>query len=197
MLAGVDDFKGFIAEAKEKSFQDSELLQSMEDVIVEAEKCAAVAQQLVSCKVRTRCQQSGDSRYQAKLSLDELQAFCDQMLSLQCVVKETKLVQVAYQPTNGPHSCSWLLIVCFLSFKDLLQKVLDFQTKVRSALSDDRPRTQPLQELLDEGMSLDVDVTEMTSLRELVKQAQWLDDVEAMLEGLFLQPVSVMSYKLL
>lgn len=69
----------------------------MEDIISEAEKCATVAQQLVSCKVRTRCQQQGDSRYQAKLSLeslDELQAFCDQMLSLQCVVKETKLVQV-------------------------------------------------------------------------------------------------------
>ena len=196
MLAGVDDFKGFIAEAKEKSFQDSELLQSMEDVIVEAEKCAAVAQQLVSCKVRTRCQQSGDSRYQAKLSLDELQAFCDQMLSLQCVVKETKLVQVTHQPTTFLF-LAFTVIVCLLSFKDLLQKVLDFQTKVRSALSDDRPRTQPLQELLDEGMSLDVDVTEMASLRELVKQAQWLDDVEAMLEGLFLQPVSVMSYKLL
>ena len=95
---GVEELRGFINEAKEKSFQDTELLQTMDDVISEAEKCATVAQQLVSCKVRTRCQQQGDSRYQAKLSLDELQAFCDQMLSLQCVVKETKLVQVSSIP---------------------------------------------------------------------------------------------------
>ena len=41
-----------------------------------------------------RCRQSGDSKYQAKLSLDELQAFNDQMSSLPCKVKESELVQV-------------------------------------------------------------------------------------------------------
>ena len=61
--------------------------------------------------------------------------------------------------------------------------MLSFQSKVREAQHEQRPRTQQLKDLLEEGMSLDVDVTEMTSLREFVKQAQWLDDVEAMLEG--------------
>lgn len=76
-----------------------------------------------------------------------------------------------------------VLTLPFFYVQELLQKVLDFQSKVRDAQREERPRSQPLKDLLEEGMSLDVDVTEMTSLRELVKQAQWLDDVEAVLEG--------------
>ena len=50
----IGELRDFVTEAGEKKFPDSPLLQSLEDAIAEAEKCAAVANQLVSTKVRTR-----------------------------------------------------------------------------------------------------------------------------------------------
>ena len=54
LFADLHDLKCMIEEAKSKKFPDSPLLQSLQDAVSEAEKCAAVANQLVSKKVRTR-----------------------------------------------------------------------------------------------------------------------------------------------
>ena len=43
-----------MTEAEEKKFPDSPLLQTLASSVAEAEKCASVANQLVSAKVRTR-----------------------------------------------------------------------------------------------------------------------------------------------
>lgn len=48
------DLKELITEATDKKFPDSPLLQALIDAVGEAEKCANVANQLVSKKVRTR-----------------------------------------------------------------------------------------------------------------------------------------------
>ena len=48
------DLKELINEAEEKKFPDSPLLQTLTSAVSEAEKCANVANQLVSKKVRTR-----------------------------------------------------------------------------------------------------------------------------------------------
>ncbi len=49
------DLKELIIEAEEKKFPDSPLMQTLVSSVSEAEKCASVANQLVSKKVRTRC----------------------------------------------------------------------------------------------------------------------------------------------
>ena len=43
-----------ISEAKEQKFPDSDHLTALQDAVSEAEKCATVANHLVSKKVRTR-----------------------------------------------------------------------------------------------------------------------------------------------
>ena len=50
-----------------------------------------------------RNRQSGESKYVAKLSLDELQCFSDQVSNLPCVIAETKLIQVR-SPTYVQHA---------------------------------------------------------------------------------------------
>ncbi len=88
------DLKELISEAEEKKFPDSPLMQTLLSAVGEAEKCASVANQLVSAKVRTRNRQSGDSKYVAKLSLDELEKFSEQVINLPCRISEAKLIQV-------------------------------------------------------------------------------------------------------
>ena len=53
-IAELNDLKELITEAEEKKFPDSPLLQTLGEAVGEAEKCASVANQLVSAKVRTR-----------------------------------------------------------------------------------------------------------------------------------------------
>ena len=53
-ISELNDLKELITEAEEKKFPDSPLLQTLSAAVGEAEKCASVANQLVSAKVRTR-----------------------------------------------------------------------------------------------------------------------------------------------
>ena len=54
IVTDLTDLKELITEAEEKKFPDSPLLQTLVSAVGEAEKCASVANQLVSAKVRTR-----------------------------------------------------------------------------------------------------------------------------------------------
>ncbi|XP_013414674.1 lysine-specific demethylase 5A-like isoform X2 [Lingula anatina] len=149
----LSELKEMIVEADQKRFPDSELLQALIAAVGEAEKCANVANQLVSKKVRTRNRQSGDSKYIAKLSLDELQCFIEQVNNLPCRIKEATLIQ------------------------ELLQQVLDFQTEAQDALQDQNPDSERLEKLMDFGVTLDVDLPEIPKLKQVLEQARWLDEV--------------------
>ena len=48
------ELKNLLIDAEEKHFPESDLMQSLNDAVTEASKCANVANQLVSKKVRTR-----------------------------------------------------------------------------------------------------------------------------------------------
>ena len=48
------EVKDLITEADEKRYPESELLQNLVNAVSEADKCASVANQLVTKKVRTR-----------------------------------------------------------------------------------------------------------------------------------------------
>ena len=54
LVADISELRALVSDAAEKKFPDSPLLQSLEEAIAEADKCAAVAQQLVSTKARAR-----------------------------------------------------------------------------------------------------------------------------------------------
>jgi len=147
------DLRELVTEAEEKKFPDSPLLQTLTSAVGEAEKCANVANQLVSEKVRTRHRQSGESKYVAKLSLDELQCFCEQVNSLPCKIKEAQLID------------------------ELLEKVLEFQKQANEALQEEMPDSQKLIDLVEFGITLDVDLPEIPRLKQVLLQAKWLDEV--------------------
>lgn len=54
VISDLHELKNLLIDAEEKHFPDSELMQSLNNAVTEAMKCANVANQLVSKKVRTR-----------------------------------------------------------------------------------------------------------------------------------------------
>ena len=53
-ILDLSEIKALFQEAEIKKFPESELLEALMQVVLEAEKCASVAQQLSCKKVRTR-----------------------------------------------------------------------------------------------------------------------------------------------
>ena len=90
-----------------------------------------------------RNRQSGEAKYVAKLSLDELQCFSEQVCSLPCRIREAGLIQ------------------------DLLKKVTDFQLEAQEALEEETPNSQKLEKLMDFGITLDVDLPEVPKLKQV------------------------------
>ncbi|XP_025106262.1 lysine-specific demethylase 5A-like isoform X3 [Pomacea canaliculata] len=152
------DFKELLQEADEKKFPDSELKNTLATAISEAEKCASVANQLVSKKVRTRNRQSLDGKYVAKLTLDELNCFYEQVMALPCSIREAVLI------------------------KELLDKVVAFQEEAQEALSAEVPDSRQLEKLIDIGITLDVDLPEIPRLKQVLQQARWLDEMYSTLK---------------
>ncbi|CAE1156303.1 KDM5 [Acanthosepion pharaonis] len=150
----LEELHKLISEAEDKHFPDSELLDRLTNAVNEAEKCALVANQLVSKKVRTRNRQAGDAKYVAKLSLEELKCFYEQVNNLPCIIPEAKLV------------------------KELLDKVTDFQNEAQAALNEETPDSEKLEKFMDYGITLDVDLPEIPKLKQVLHQARWLDEVK-------------------
>ena len=93
-----------------------------------------------------RHRQSGDSKYVAKLTLDELQCFNEQVNGLPCAIAEARLIQ------------------------ELLDKVVDFQKRAQDALQEETPDSAKLEKLVEAGVTLDVDLPEIPKL----KQVMWV-----------------------
>ncbi|XP_013066570.2 lysine-specific demethylase 5A-like isoform X1 [Biomphalaria glabrata] len=151
----LNELKELITEAEEKKFPDSDLLQTLINAVSEAEKCSNVANQLVSKKIRTRNRQSIEGKYVAKLTLDELNCFFEQVNGLPCIIKETK------------------------SIKELLDKVVEFREEAQDALDAETPDSEQVETLIEIGISLDVDLPEIPKLKQVLQQARWLDNVRA------------------
>lgn len=149
----LQELKDMVTEAEDKKFPDSNLLSTLISAVNEAEKCASVANQLVTKKVRTRHRQSGDSKYAAKLSLEELQCFSEQVSNLPCNIREAMLIE------------------------ELLKKVHTFQEDAQEALDEETPNSEKLEQLMEFSISLDVDLPEIPRLKQVLQQAKWLDEV--------------------
>ncbi|KAK6176380.1 hypothetical protein SNE40_014678 [Patella caerulea] len=154
----LSELRELITEFEEKRFPETELYQTLVMSVTEAEKCADVANQLVSKKVRTRNRQSIEGKYIVKLTHEELSGFYEQVVGLPCKIKETKLI------------------------KELLNKVNEFQDEAQQALEAETPDSEKLEKLIDLGLTLDVDLQEIPKLRQVLLQAKWLDDVRVTLQ---------------
>ncbi|RUS89616.1 hypothetical protein EGW08_002634 [Elysia chlorotica] len=154
----INELKDLITESEEKKFPESDLLQTLINAVTEAEKCSNVANQLVSKKVRTRHRQSIEGKYVAKLTLDELNGFYEQVIGLPCIIKETELI------------------------KDLLDKVIEFREGAQDALHAETPDSEQVETLIEIGISLDVDLPEIPKLKQVLQQARWLDMVRVQMK---------------
>lgn len=67
---------------------------------------------------------------------------------------------------------------CLYFPQDLLTRVDDFQQRSERLLSDVAPRPAELQSLLDVSLSLDVELPQLSLLRERLEQARWLEVVQ-------------------
>uniref|UniRef100_A0A3Q2CBG3 [histone H3]-trimethyl-L-lysine(4) demethylase n=1 Tax=Cyprinodon variegatus TaxID=28743 RepID=A0A3Q2CBG3_CYPVA len=147
------ELKVLLEDAEDRKYPENALFRRLGEMVKEAETCSSVAQLLLSRKQRHRF----SSRNRTKLTVDELKAFVEQLYKLPCIISQARQV------------------------KELLETVEDFHERAQVALSDEMPDSSKLQELLDLGSGLDVELPELPKLKQELQQARWLDEVRGTL----------------
>lgn len=153
----VSELKDLVSTAEQSQFPDCDLFQQLKAAVTEAERCASVALQLVSRKHRTRPHSGTEAVPATRLSLDELQGFMQQLQNLPCIVREADLVQ------------------------ELMTRVESFQCEAQKVIQSGTTDVVRLQQLLDNGHTLDVDLPEIPKLKQELRLAKWLEQVSATL----------------
>ncbi|CAJ1051738.1 lysine (K)-specific demethylase 5Ba [Xyrichtys novacula] len=152
---GLEELHSLVEQAETKGFPQTSLVDQLRVVTSEADKVAAMAQQLLNGKRQTRYRSGGGkSQNQNELTAEELRSFVRQFDSLPCNIRQAPLL------------------------KDLLTRVDDFQQRSECLLSDESPSPQGLQELLDVSLGLDVELPQLPLLRERLEQARWMEAVQ-------------------
>uniref|UniRef100_A0A3Q2QFB2 [histone H3]-trimethyl-L-lysine(4) demethylase n=1 Tax=Fundulus heteroclitus TaxID=8078 RepID=A0A3Q2QFB2_FUNHE len=147
------ELKVLLEDAEDRKYPENVLFCHLREMVKEADTCSSVAQLLLSRKQRHRL----SSRNRTKLTMDELKAFVEQLYRLPCIISQARQV------------------------KELLETVEDFHERAQVALSDEMPDSSKLQELLDLGSGLDVELPELPKLKQELQQARWLDEVRGTL----------------
>uniref|UniRef100_A0A8C2UC82 Lysine-specific demethylase 5A n=1 Tax=Coturnix japonica TaxID=93934 RepID=A0A8C2UC82_COTJA len=156
LSANLNHKKVMLEDAEDRKYPENDLFRKLRDAVKEAETCASVAQLLLSKKQKHR--QSQDSgRTRTKLTMEELKAFVHQLFSLPCVISQARQV------------------------KNLLDDVEEFHERAQEAMMDDVPDSSKLQELIDMGSGLYVELPELPRLKQELQQARWLDEVRSTL----------------
>ncbi|XP_047245856.1 lysine-specific demethylase 5A isoform X1 [Girardinichthys multiradiatus] len=152
------ELKVLLEDAEDRKYPENALFRRLREMVKEAETCSSVAQLLLSRKQRHSSRlRSESSRNRTKLTVDELKAFVEQLYRLPCIISQARQV------------------------KELLETVEDFHERAQVALSDEMPDSSKLQELLDLGSGLDVELPELPKLKQELQQARWLDEVRGTL----------------
>uniref|UniRef100_A0A8C7VA81 [histone H3]-trimethyl-L-lysine(4) demethylase n=1 Tax=Oncorhynchus mykiss TaxID=8022 RepID=A0A8C7VA81_ONCMY len=153
--SSLEVLRSLVEDAEVKQFPQSDLLRQLCAVTLDAEKCAVVAQQLLNGKRQTRYRSGGGkSQSQNLLTVEELRSFVRQLHKLPCSIRQAPLL------------------------KDLLTRVDDFHLRSERLLCDEAPSPAELQSLLDVSLSLDVELPQLSLLRERLEQARWLEVVQ-------------------
>ncbi|XP_055932115.1 lysine-specific demethylase 5A-like [Argiope bruennichi] len=154
---GISELKELMLEAEEKRFPCTDLLQNLNATIDEGEKCAALAQQLLSRRIRTRTRQCGEVRSSSRLTLEDLHLFHQQLSTLACEIKEAFHV------------------------KDLLDRAVAFQVEAQEILAEERPDSRRLEKCMEVGINLDIEIPEICQLKQKLEQSRWLEEVRGVL----------------
>ncbi|XP_030049892.1 lysine-specific demethylase 5C isoform X3 [Microcaecilia unicolor] len=143
----LEELQALESEAQERKFPENGLLQQLRSTIGEAEACMSETLALICNKKPTRI-------HSAKLTVNELRSFLEQISSLPCLIQQLSDV------------------------KELLEKVEAFQWQAQVALTDESPNSLQLHELLEKGSQLDVDIPELDQLQQQLRQVEWLSEVK-------------------
>ncbi|XP_056629138.1 lysine-specific demethylase 5C isoform X2 [Triplophysa dalaica] len=147
---GIKDLEVLKAEAADKKFPNNELLQRLNAVLSDIQKCESSSAELLS---------SSQSR---RMSLEELRNLVDTMQNLPCVMTPLKEVQALLQKIEEFDTRAQALVK---SNKD--------DWKQDSPL----PAASEIQALLEEGASLPVVAPACELLSGLQEQGRWLGEV--------------------
>ena len=90
---------------------------------------------------------------------------------------------IAIDSTTSHQSTNklYLKIICNVQFscvlQELLDRVIEFQRDAQNALIAETPDSEKLEQLIYFSVTLDVDLPEIPKLKQVLQQAQWLDEV--------------------
>ncbi|XP_076344166.1 lysine-specific demethylase 5A-like isoform X2 [Tachypleus tridentatus] len=155
----IAELKELIQEAETNGFPKTEILDALEDVIEDADKCSSFAQQLLSRKVRTRNWQTVGSKSMPQITVEELKIFYEQMCKLPCEIKERVLI------------------------KDMVEQVAQFEKEAKLLLDHELPDVKKLEKVLDNGLTLGVDLPHLLQLKHKLLQSHWLEDMKSSLSN--------------
>ncbi|XP_055922629.1 lysine-specific demethylase 5 [Eupeodes corollae] len=138
-------------EAELKKFPSSMLIDRLNAAVLEAEKCVTVIQQLGINKVRTRLDHSIDAA-QYKLTMEELELFAQEIDNLCCIIEEGR------------------------SVRELLAIGKDFvaRAKVMLAKPTDLADEKTIENLIDDGCVLRIEMQELIELGNRLKAIKWI-----------------------
>eukprot|EP00794_Sanderia_malayensis_P006077 gene6077-6780_t len=146
------DLKELLTEAEQNQFPFCDLLDQLKSVVSEAEQCAQVATQLFAKKHKTRHSNSA-STSSVKLTLQELKDFVEQVNNLPCTIKESRLVSA------------------------LMGQVENFQYEASCVLKDTSCNIDKLNDLLQHGIALDIELPELNMIKQELRSMKWLEKV--------------------
>ncbi|KAM9785478.1 LOW QUALITY PROTEIN: lysine-specific demethylase 5B-B [Neosynchiropus ocellatus] len=151
---GLPAFRSLLSESESNNFPENDLLRRLRLVTQDAEKCATVAQKLLTGSPHTRFR-VGSGRSRSQLTVEELSSFVRQLYNLCCSLPQAPRL------------------------KEMLNRVEDFQQHSEKVLADVEPSVTEIQSLLDVSFQLDVELPELPRLRVRLEQARWLEGVKS------------------
>ncbi|XP_048839377.1 lysine-specific demethylase 5B-B-like isoform X2 [Brienomyrus brachyistius] len=145
-------FLSLIKESEAKAFPDNDLLRHLRLVTQEAQRCQALAQQLLRAKRHTRYRPGGGKCWN-KLTVEELKQFVRQLYSLPCSISQAPLL------------------------KELLDGAENLQQQCEELLAEEAPCVGRIQALLDACAELGVAVPGLSALQGQLERVHWLEAV--------------------
>lgn len=146
----IKDLEVLKEEAADKKFPNNELLQRLNTVFVDIEKCESSSTELLS------------NSQSSRMTLKELKTLVDTMQNLPCVIKQQEEVQLILQKIE--------------EFDSRAQVLVD-STKSEWKQDSPLPVATEIQALLEEGASLPVIAPACELLSGLLEQGRWLGEV--------------------
>ncbi|CAG0879037.1 unnamed protein product [Darwinula stevensoni] len=166
------ELKSLTETALTKKFPECELLETLQQAVEEAEKCASVAQQLAATRVRTRGRGCTGGEPRCSLTVEELQMFCDELHALVCRIPDGDAVL------------------------SLLSAVESFRDQAQTLLKDPKPSAADLEACMETGNSLDIELPEFLEVKKVHEAICWVEKMEDFMSELKPNSIEVLKEEL-